>query len=207
MGLSEDFAKVQLQAAAATKDLTQEPRLGEWWSREDPTGQQGTHPRDTKLPNKMMGRSVTRSAVTGTCGSLFSGFPSTGYPAVGSTQPPVAHASPRLNHRLTAIVLHPRRVPHGHGRQWTPCDFGQGQGEGEARSRLVVCCCPLQTVPRCTHGHRTGFPSASRPPEKSLPLAHSHALPVLPTPPPASLVRNSPPSTRRSSTSSSATGP
>jgi hypothetical protein len=29
MGLSDDFAKVQLQAAAATKDIAQEPRLGE----------------------------------------------------------------------------------------------------------------------------------------------------------------------------------
>jgi len=28
MGLADDFAKVQLQAAAATKDLVQGPRLG-----------------------------------------------------------------------------------------------------------------------------------------------------------------------------------
>lgn len=30
MGLSDDFANVQLQAAAATKDFSQGPRLGEW---------------------------------------------------------------------------------------------------------------------------------------------------------------------------------
>ena len=34
--IADDFAKVQLQAAAATKDYVCEPRLGEWCNRDLP---------------------------------------------------------------------------------------------------------------------------------------------------------------------------
>ena len=42
MALSDDFAKVQLQAAAATKDLSLDPRLGA--CRADPTRRARSQP-------------------------------------------------------------------------------------------------------------------------------------------------------------------